>query len=161
MAASAAIYGCRGTKLLNEEMAFFREARPFGFILAPEGILAARRWENTILTLDYLGTLEHRWTGDLTTTFAWGGQSATSTIEAVSGYAETFGAASFLALSESLDLHDVDPRRSAVFRLVHEPTVPRSGEAFEDALEAVAEAMHERVRLQLLGPMAPYDFVGS
>lgn len=32
--------------------------------------------------------------------------------------------------------------------------------AFEDALEAVAEAMHERVRLQLLGPMAPYDFVG-
>lgn len=34
-------------------------------------------------------------------------------------------------------------------------------EAFEDALEAVAEAVHERVRLQLLGPMAPYDFVGS
>jgi hypothetical protein len=33
----------------------------------------------------------------------------------------------------------------------------RSG--FEDALEAVAEAMHERVRLQLMGPMAPYDFV--
>jgi hypothetical protein len=30
---------------------------------------------------------------------------------------------------------------------------------FEDALEAVAEAMHERVRLQLRGPMAPYDFV--
>lgn len=33
-------------------------------------------------------------------------------------------------------------------------------DAFEDALEAVAEALHERVRLQLLGPMAPYDFVG-
>lgn len=33
-------------------------------------------------------------------------------------------------------------------------------DAFEDALEALAEAMHERVRLQLLGPMAPYDFVG-
>jgi hypothetical protein len=30
---------------------------------------------------------------------------------------------------------------------------------FEDALEAVAEAMHERVRLQLMGPMAAYDFV--
>lgn len=67
-----------------------RQLRPFGFILAPEGILAARRWENTILTLDYLGTLEQRWTGDLTTTFAWGGQSATSTIEGVTGYAETF-----------------------------------------------------------------------
>lgn len=32
---------------------------------------------------------------------------------------------------------------------------------FEDALEAVAEAMHERVRVQLVGPVAPYDFVGS
>lgn len=31
--------------------------------------------------------------------------------------------------------------------------------AFEDALEGVAEALHERIRLQLLGPMAPYDFV--
>ncbi len=31
--------------------------------------------------------------------------------------------------------------------------------AFEDVLEALAESMHERVRLQLLGPMAPYDFV--
>jgi hypothetical protein len=41
--------------------------------------------------------------------------------------------------------------------LVDEPA--RAG--FEDALEAVAEAMHERVRLQLLGPMAPYDFVGG
>ena len=30
---------------------------------------------------------------------------------------------------------------------------------FEDALESVAEAMHERARLQLMGPMAPYDFV--
>jgi hypothetical protein len=34
-------------------------------------------------------------------------------------------------------------------------------ERFEEALEAVAEAMHERVRLQLLGPLAPYDFVAG
>jgi len=32
---------------------------------------------------------------------------------------------------------------------------------FEDALEAVAEAMSERVRIQLRGPMPPYDFVGG
>jgi hypothetical protein len=32
-------------------------------------------------------------------------------------------------------------------------------DAFEDALETVAEAMHERARLQLMGPLAPYDFV--
>lgn len=32
-------------------------------------------------------------------------------------------------------------------------------EGFEDALESVAEAMHERARFRLLGPLAPYDFV--
>lgn len=32
---------------------------------------------------------------------------------------------------------------------------------FEDSLEAAAEAMHERARIQLTGPMAPYDFVGE
>ena len=30
---------------------------------------------------------------------------------------------------------------------------------FEDALESVAEAVHERIRLQLVGPVPPYDFV--
>ena len=36
----------------------------------------------------------------------------------------------------------------------------RRGE-FEDLLEALAEGMHERVRLQLTGPLPPYDFVGD
>jgi hypothetical protein len=30
---------------------------------------------------------------------------------------------------------------------------------FESTLEAVAEGVHERVRLRLMGPLAPYDFV--
>jgi len=30
---------------------------------------------------------------------------------------------------------------------------------FEETLEAVAEGVHERVRLRLMGPLAPYDFV--
>jgi hypothetical protein len=30
---------------------------------------------------------------------------------------------------------------------------------FEDTLEALAEGVHERVRLRLMGPLAPYDFV--
>ena len=30
---------------------------------------------------------------------------------------------------------------------------------FEDVLESVAEAVHERIRLQLVGPVPPYDFV--
>ena len=32
---------------------------------------------------------------------------------------------------------------------------------FEDALETLAEGVHERIRLRLMGPMAPYDFVGD
>jgi hypothetical protein len=31
-------------------------------------------------------------------------------------------------------------------------------EEFEDALENLAEKVHERVRLRLIGPVAPYDF---
>lgn len=34
-------------------------------------------------------------------------------------------------------------------------------QAFEDAAESAAEAMHERVQLRLLGPLAPYDFVAE
>lgn len=30
---------------------------------------------------------------------------------------------------------------------------------FEETLESVAEGVHERVRLRLMGPLAPYDFV--
>ena len=32
-------------------------------------------------------------------------------------------------------------------------------EDFEDALESLAEAWHERIRFQLVGPVPPYDFV--
>ena len=31
---------------------------------------------------------------------------------------------------------------------------------FEERLEILAEAVHERIRLRLLGPLAPFDFVG-
>ena len=33
--------------------------------------------------------------------------------------------------------------------------------AFEEQLEGLAESVHERVRLRLVGPVAPYDFVGG
>lgn len=35
----------------------------------------------------------------------------------------------------------------------------QSRETFEAGLEELAEAVHERIRVQLLGPTAPYDFV--
>jgi hypothetical protein len=34
-------------------------------------------------------------------------------------------------------------------------------EELERHLESLAEAVHERIRLRLMGPMAPYDFVGG
>ena len=34
-------------------------------------------------------------------------------------------------------------------------------EAFEDVLEGLAETIHERIRLSLVGPLAAYDFVGE
>ena len=34
-------------------------------------------------------------------------------------------------------------------------------ESFEEHLEGLAEAVHERIRLRLVGPVAPYDFVGG
>ena len=34
-------------------------------------------------------------------------------------------------------------------------------EELEDVLEGLAEAVHERIRLSLTGPLPPYDFVGE
>ena len=34
-------------------------------------------------------------------------------------------------------------------------------DALEEHLEGLAEVVHERIRLRLLGPVAPYDFAGS
>jgi hypothetical protein len=33
--------------------------------------------------------------------------------------------------------------------------------AFEAHLEELAEAVHDRIRLRLVGPVAAYDFVGG
>ena len=40
MGLSAAVYGCQGTELTPEEVRFFREARPFGFILFSRNCVA-------------------------------------------------------------------------------------------------------------------------
>jgi hypothetical protein len=37
----------------------------------------------------------------------------------------------------------------------------KRAQAFEDAVEQQGERLHGRVRLRLLGPLAPYDFVGE
>jgi hypothetical protein len=74
-------------------------------------------------------------------------QDAAIVLDAVAPHVASYAPHAVSGIDRALD----------VAFLVDEPA--RAG--FEDALEAVAEAMHERVRLQLLGPMAPYDFVGG
>ena len=50
----------------------------------------------------------------------------------------------------------IEPMSSELRRALVEA---RLGVEIEDALESLAEAWHERIRFQLLGPVPPYDFV--
>jgi hypothetical protein len=52
--------------------------------------------------------------------------------------------------------HGVDQLLDVAF-LVDDDVRPR----FEERLEDLAEGVHERIRLRLVGPVAPYDFVGG
>jgi TonB-dependent SusC/RagA subfamily outer membrane receptor len=67
-----------------------RQLRPFGFVLAPQGILSTERWASGILSLDYVGSLEHRLRPGLLSTLSWGGQRIISDVTSVAGYAEDF-----------------------------------------------------------------------
>ena len=57
----------------------------------------------------------------------------------------------------SYAVHD----RSGVDHLLYVALLVDDGrrETFEEAMESVAEGMHERARFQLRGPLPPYDFV--
>jgi TonB-dependent SusC/RagA subfamily outer membrane receptor len=67
-----------------------RNFRPFGFVLAPQGILNDNRSQFTTLTADYVGTLSFPLGGDLRSQFSFGGQSVTSEIGQTVAYGETF-----------------------------------------------------------------------
>jgi TonB-linked SusC/RagA family outer membrane protein len=67
-----------------------RNYRPFGFALAPNGILADRRFEYTNVTADYVGTYQLPLATDLRASLSWGGQSIASEKQETSAYGETF-----------------------------------------------------------------------
>ncbi len=69
-----------------------RQYRPFGFILAPQGIMSNEQWVSTTLTFEYVGNLEFDITPDLTSRLSIGGQSVTTNTTSVTGYAEEFSA---------------------------------------------------------------------
>ncbi len=67
-----------------------RNYRPFGFVLAPDGILSDRRYEYTTLTADYAGNYELPLTDAMHTTLSWGGQAVTNETQETSAYGEDF-----------------------------------------------------------------------
>lgn len=55
-------------------MAEHRNLRPYGFIVAPNGILSNRRWSYSTLSHDYVGNFEWARSGSLRSTISWGAQ---------------------------------------------------------------------------------------
>jgi len=71
-------------------MSEMRQLRPFGFALAPEGILSDIRWSNATLTGDYVGSLDYGLPGGLGARISWGGQAVRTEEIQLAGYAEDF-----------------------------------------------------------------------
>lgn len=67
-----------------------RNLRPFGYILAPGGILASQPWVAETVTLDYSGNYRLDLTGELGATASWGGQAIETDERSVDGYSEQF-----------------------------------------------------------------------
>ena len=67
-----------------------RNLRPFGFILAPTGIISNRKNEYRTLTADYAGRYVFSLRPDLRTTLSWGGQSVATEERETSAYGENF-----------------------------------------------------------------------
>jgi len=76
-----------GYDLANQEN---RNLRPFGFVAAPQGILNDEQIRYSILTADYVGNIDLRFTPELSSTFSFGGQSITSDEVRTTAYGEGF-----------------------------------------------------------------------
>jgi TonB-linked SusC/RagA family outer membrane protein len=67
-----------------------RNLRPYGFVLAPSGIISSRRHTYQTLTFDYAGNYSLGLRGDLRSTISWGAQSVTTEDRETSAYGENF-----------------------------------------------------------------------
>lgn len=67
-----------------------RNLRPFGFALAPTGILSDQRHRFSTLTADYVGTYTLQFGDRLRSNLSWGGQTVTTEVEQTAGYGEEF-----------------------------------------------------------------------
>lgn len=69
-----------------------RQYRPYGFFLAPQGILGTRNWTSTTLSAEYVGTYDWQVSSAFRSAFSFGGQSVTTEVNSVSGNAERLAA---------------------------------------------------------------------
>ena len=67
-----------------------RNLRPFGFVLAPSGILSTSRHEFNTLTVDYVGSLNFDLTSTIRSSLSFGGQSVTNRVEQTIAYGDNF-----------------------------------------------------------------------
>jgi TonB-dependent starch-binding outer membrane protein SusC len=67
-----------------------RSLRPFGWILAPQGVTHETRWRHAALTAEYVGMLSWRLGDHLSSSFAVGGQSVTMEESSTTAYGERF-----------------------------------------------------------------------
>jgi TonB-dependent starch-binding outer membrane protein SusC len=67
-----------------------RNLRPYGFVLAPTGIISNRRNAYQTLTFDYAGNYALNLRSDLRSTVSWGAQSVTTEERETSAYRENF-----------------------------------------------------------------------
>ncbi|MBW3629400.1 MAG: TonB-dependent receptor [Gemmatimonadetes bacterium] len=69
-----------------------RQWRPYGFFLAPQGLLGTRNWTSSTLTAEYVGSYDWQITPEFRSNFSLGGQSVTTEVNSVSGDAERLAA---------------------------------------------------------------------
>lgn len=67
-----------------------RSLRPYGFVFAPQGIIATERWLSTTTTVDYLGRSRVGFGPSLAATLAWGAQSIGTHVSSAASYGEGF-----------------------------------------------------------------------
>jgi TonB-dependent starch-binding outer membrane protein SusC len=67
-----------------------RNLRPFGFVLAPTGIISNRRNSYQNLTLDYSGSFIQPLSSAVRSTLSWGGQWVSTETRETSAYGENF-----------------------------------------------------------------------
>lgn len=85
-----------------------RNLRPYGWVLKPLGALLTHNWQDKTLTFDYVGTYSFGITGDVRSSFSWGGQAVGQDEYTLEAYGENFPGAteptiSSAALRQSLE----------------------------------------------------------